>query len=52
MTNKKTCQFPDSTEVSIKTIAETSSETNQSLITYEDKEAGTQSLWVPNDFIN
>ena len=51
MSNKKICQFPDSTEVVINTIIETCSETNQTFVVYEDEEAGTQSLWVPNEFI-
>jgi hypothetical protein len=44
--------FPDHTEInchqtfSILDVAE-----GQSLVAYLDKEAGLQTLWVPNDFV-
>lgn len=44
--------FPDQTEINIhETMSILDKQDNQSLVAYSDAQAGTQVLWVSNDFI-
>jgi hypothetical protein len=48
----KTLVFPDQTKIdSLQTLSILDVAEEQSLVAYQDKEAGAQVLWVPNDFI-
>ena len=44
--------FPDQTEINMhETMSILDKQSDQTLVAYLDAQAGTQVLWVPNDFV-